>query len=210
MAYTDDSSQTTKANTVNPNKKLSSLNSNIFTMLAAFCGVVFGVLGSLGFVTSYIHSELANQTASISHVISARNADSVTACTVPGGGGGASVTTASASSPASASVTPGLGGGGGAGGGGGTSFVSQLVNGAFAPSTGTISNTGQGSSNQVNSTQTANMNVTNNNNLTAVNVNPQTAVSGNTTSNNNTTTSGTGSGDSSNSSNTNVTYNVNN
>lgn len=209
MAYNDDSSQTIKANTVNPNKKLSSLNSNIFTMLAAFCGVVFGVLGSLGFVTSYIHSELASQTASISHVISARNADSITACTVPTGGGGASVQTASASSPASTSVTPGLGSGGG-GAGGGTSFVSQLVNGAFAPSTGTISNTGQGSSNQVNSTQTANMNVTNNNNLTAVNVNPQTATSGSSTANNNTTSGGNGSGDSSNTSNTNVTYNVNN
>ena len=209
MAYNDDPSQTTKANTGNPNKKLSSLNSNIFTMLAAFCGVVFGVLGSLGFVTSYIHSELASQTASLSHVISARNADVVTSdqCVVPSGAAGSGGGVQTAAAPAS--FTPGQGSGGGGQGGGGNTFVHKLVNGVFTAS-GTISNTGQGSTNEVNTTQTANMTVTNNNNLSFTNNNPQTATSGTSTANNNTTAGGNGSGDSSNTSNTNVTYIVNN
>lgn len=202
-------SQVETQSTTNSNKHVSPLKNNAFTMLASFTGVVFGVLGSLGFVTSYLHSALANQTAALNRTLSVRNADLTSQCVssssaATSGGSGAGVQTASA-------VTPGMGAGGGAGSGagGGNSFVHQLTNGVLT-STGTISNTGQGSSNQVNSTLNANMTVHNENNLSATNNNPQVATSGSAQSNQNTTGGSADSGDSGNSSSSSFSYTVNN
>lgn len=201
-------SQVETANTPNYNKQQTPLKNNAFTMLASFTGVVFGVLGSLGFVTSYLHTQLADQTAALNRSLGMRNADLTSQCTgtsspAGAGAGGASVQTASAS-------TPGKGGGGGAGqGAGGNTFVHKLVNGVLT-SNGTISNTGQGSTNTVSSNLTATTTVTNTNTLTATNNNPQVAVSGSATSNNNTTGGAANSGDSDNNSSTTFSYTVNN
>lgn len=173
----------------------SAFKGHIYTMGAAFAGVIFGVLGSMGFVGSYLNSQFAAQTAALDKRIVA---------TAP-----ASVTTDGCYGTSTASVEPthkvakaahsadhagmvggrggdapaphgnnGGGSGGGRGGGSSTPFVNQLIK-------GSISNVGPNSSATINASNEFNYTVTNNNDVNVSNNNNQTAVSGSATNNNN-------------------------
>jgi cytoskeletal protein RodZ len=216
-----------------PNKKTnkSKFNNSLFlTLSVAMFGVIVGVLGALGFVGSYLHSQLAAENSSLSHQIDSlkTNLDirpaSYTAAL--GGSGQCSLPTSSTSSSAQSSVTPAPA----------vvtasavaptpsyytstnvtptpakavTPFVQKLINGQFT-TTAAISNTGPESHNAVTTTNTATMNVTNNNDLSVTSSNPQTTVSGNASETNNTTAGSATTGNSSNTSNTKLDISINN
>lgn len=202
------STQTTaKANIA----KLPLLKDHVYTMVAAFAGVVFGVLGSLGFIGGYMHSQFAQQTAALSHVAMANASD--TMCV---GSSSASGAASSANKPATAVTTSsskpstgggmggGMGGGGSQPGGSGHNFWVSQVGG------GSISYTGQGSKNIIATQNTATYTEDNHNNVGVTNLNFQGASSGNATSKDNTTSGNTASGKASNNNSTSTDVNISN
>lgn len=208
MAHSVDSTQTNTA---------SVFKSHVYTMAAAFVGVIFGVLGSMGFIGNYLQSQFAAQNASLSkQLVSAAPASNLTGtCYNPGGSGGSgsgNALTASAvggkgaGSVGSGGVTSPNGGGKGGGssnGGGKSTFVSQLIN-------GSISNTGPNSSNKITASNSYSSTVTNTNNVSASNDNKQTANSGDATVTDNTTGGSATSGDATNHNSTNTMIKIEN
>lgn len=166
---------------------------HVYTMAAAFVGVVLGVLGSMGFMANYLQSQFAAQTSALDkRLVSVAPTATYNACVVPSGSGsGAGAAKAAAATPLAA-VTPetgGKGGDGGSGGGGTTPpFVSQLIN-------GTISNTGPRSNNSITASNTYTSTTTNNNDVNVSNTNVQFAGSGAATSGGNTEGGSAQSGD---------------
>lgn len=175
--------KTAKANSAKQTNQLSVFRNHVYTMVAAFVGVVFGVLGSLGFVGSYMHSQFANETASLSHqIVSMMPSDMTTsACTVPAGSTGsgsggvkpAVVTAAHITPTNNASAPSGNGNNGGAPAGNSShnSFVSQMVS-------GTISDNGRNSTNNLTQKVSNTETTTNTNTITTMNFNDQSAHSG--------------------------------
>lgn len=214
--------------------KSSGSASLLLTSSAAFLGVVIGVMGSLGFVGNYLHTQFANENAALSHQISSLKTNlsayktaaftssgtSSGQCTIPSASTANNVVTPSVSQqpslitasslkqiptttslPSSTvtkvppiSVYP---------------FVQELSNGHFT-TTGTVSDTGYASNNNVTTNNAATQKVTNDNNLSINLSNPQTSTSGSSTVKNNTSSGSTTSGNTSNTSTTSLDVKVQN
>lgn len=182
--------------------------SHVYTMIAAFAGVVFGVLGSLGFISNYMQSQFAAQTAAIDKRLVSFSPSSTYAgaCVAPstmaGGYGSGGVSGSGHAAVMPSSTTPSTGGKGAGGGSGGDGhvptnpqqpkpskpFVSQLIS-------ANISNTGPRSTNTVNASNSYTSTVTNNNTVDVENDNDQAAFSGDATSTGNTTAGAASTGD---------------
>lgn len=193
-----------------PQMQLAALRGHIYTMAAAFAGVILGVLGSLGFVGSYLHAEFASENAALSKKIvsMAPTSEVTSACVAPSGSGkSGSSNKPAAVQTASAPMNGGNGGGnngGGKGGGGGQlPSVTQLVN-------GSIKDTGPNSTNTITATNTNTTTVTNNNFVDVTNASAQNASSGNATVKNNTNGGAADSGNASNQHNSNTSISIEN
>ncbi len=193
-----------------PNQTVA-FKGHVYTMAAAFAGVIFGVLGSMGFVGTYLDSQFAAQTAALDkRIVAAAPASSTTVdgCYGTSSASTAPTTTASAkvghAVAASAMPAAQVGGRGaeeavkpsGHNGGSSAPFVNQLIS-------GSISNTGPGSTATINATNNFNYTQTNNNNVNVSNSSNQTSSTGSATTSNNTNAGSSTSGDSDN---TNATH----
>ena len=221
-------SQKEKANTLNHNKQLSLIRNNLLTMVAAFTGVALGVLATFGYMSSYLHSQLANQTAAITHkIVSMRPADLTSSqiaaltpndvsniCGVPtatttaiagnivaSAGKLTPATTPTSTTTPTTPITPS---------GPSTTFISKLVSGVFGPEKISISNTGTGSTNTVKATNDVTTTVSNNNEFNLTTNNQQTSNSGSVNSSQNTTAGSSTSGSATNNNATSMSINVNN
>lgn len=168
---------------------MPAFKNHVYTMAAAFVGVVFGVIGSMGFITNYMQSQFAAQTAALDQrLVSFRPAASVSdMCYAPndqaGGRGGYFETAAMPTSGGQgvAVLPDGKGGGGDDGDSKPTTpFVQQLIN-------GSITNTGPGSTNTIAASNNYSSTVTNNNSVKVNNTSSQTANSGDAVTSHNTT-----------------------
>ncbi|MGH7142065.1 MAG: hypothetical protein ACREF5_01150 [Candidatus Saccharimonadales bacterium] len=196
-------------NTKTPNSKYTNkkpiLGSSLFTFVTAFMGVVIGVGASLAVVMPMVHSEFADQSRALSQkIVAMAPAADTLSCVQPsttastGQVLGASTIAATYTAPKnhpSASSTV---------------FVSKLVSGVFANTTGTISNTGPNSKNVIATTNINKTTVTNDNNIVVSNSNHQSANSGNASVQNNTTAGAANSGNTSNDNDTSTTVDINN
>lgn len=217
MAHTTELSPDTNSPNVNTYKQLNPVRMHLFTLFAAFTGVVIGVLASVGFVSTYIHGQLAQQTASLSHQIvqlrdaALYNSSGSGVCVAPsstsGSGAGGLMTAAAVTGSSS---TPASGGKGGGSGNSSTTFIKKLVGGNYVNNTAKVSNTGPDSTNTV-SFQTSNTTTVNNtNSFSYSNSNNQHATSGDAEVDDNTTGGNATSGDATNTNVNNVTYKVEN
>ena len=220
-------SQKEKPNNPNHNKQLSLVRNNLLTLAAAFAGVTLGVLATFGYMSSYLHSQLANQTAAITHqIVSLRPADLTSAVSGLSSNGGAGVcglpaatTTAVAGNivasageltstitPTPPTVptppTPPTGPS--------TTFISKLVSGILGPEQLSISNTGTNSNNTIKANNEVTTTVTNTNDFNISSSNTQTSTSGSATTSQNTSGGSSTSGSSTNSNATSMSINVNN
>ncbi len=227
-------SQKEKANTSNQHKQLSLLKNNLYTMIAAFSGVALGVLATFGYMSSYLHSQLASQTAAINHqIVSMRPADLTSAqagltsntganiCAAPLG---STVATAAAgnifasagqltpaqSTTTTSTTTPSTPSAPVTPAGPTTTFVSKLVSGILAPENLTISNTGTSSKNTITASNQVETTLSNTNDINLSTSNSQTSSSGSATTTQNTTGGSATSGSSTNNNSTSMSVDVNN
>lgn|GEM_PF-6529351 len=210
MAQSVKSAKTAKKTTKNSNQQVLMMKNHLFTMIAAFAGVVFGVVGSLGFMANYIHSEFATETANLkSQVVKmVPSADVTTStCSVPSSGGTgsgsntSSVVTATAPANSSTWTPPAQGGKGG----GDVSIGNQ-----WTKDSGSISNTGPDSTNKISFVAKNTTTVTNTNNVNVSSNNSQSAGSGSANVSGNTTGGSATSGEATNTNNTSVSLSVDN
>lgn len=183
--------------------KTLQLKGHVFTMLAAFAGVVLGVLGSMGFVSNMLQSQFAAQNAQLGkQLVSVSPASDVNACAVPSsssasaGGRGGDEAVATAGPSGASSETGGKGadqGGGGNGGGRGADvpFVNQMIS-------GSLTNTGPDSTNTINASNNFSYKEVNNSDVKVTNDNHQRASSGDATVSGNANGGSAGSGQASN------------
>ena len=223
-------SQKEKANTPNHHKQLTLLRNNVYTMIAAFSGVALGVMATFGYMSSYLHSQLASQTAAITHkIVSMRPADLTSAqiaaltpndyaniCAVPSttavasaGSGifasaGKLTPATTPTTPTTTPTTPSTPVGPT------TTFVSKLVSGIFGPENLSISNTGTSSKNVINASNEVKTTVSNENDINISTSNNQTSNTGSASSTQNTTAGSSTSGSATNNNSTSMTLNVNN
>jgi hypothetical protein len=181
---------------------LLAFKGHVYTMMAAFAGVVLGVLGSMGFVSNMLQSQFAAQNAAMEkRLVAVAPASDMTACygtsaastTGDVGGKGAEVAAAEphheVGGKGADTSTPATGGKGAD-----MPFVNQMIN-------GSITNTGPDSHNTINASNTFNYSSTNNNNVNVSKNNNQSATSGsaNTSSNTDAGSSQSGNADNHNS-----------
>jgi hypothetical protein len=205
------------------NKNKSTPSGNVaLTFSVALFGVIVGVLGSLGFIGSYLHTQFNNENLAFSHQIAAlkTNMSFRPAAYTAATDGTCSIPSSSVVTPTSvvvppkvlpsavltAAVTPTTS----------TSktstvypFVQKLTTGVFT-TTGTISDTGPQSTNQVTTNNTATTTVTNNNNISVQSSNPQTSKSGSSSVVNNTNAGSSTTGSASNTSDTSFDFKIQN
>jgi hypothetical protein len=194
-----------------PRTQLSMFRGSIIALGAAIAGVVAAVPLTLAAVMPMVRQQIAADTAGLtSRTLQVQPAADTLSCVQPtqasAGTGGQVLGASTTQQP----TTPG--GGKGAGSGGGTPttvFVKKLVNGVFT-SSGTISNTGPGSSNSITTHQTATTTVTNDNDISVTNLNHQDSSSGDAEVEGNTTGGSATTGDASNTNSSNFDLTVSN
>ena len=178
----------TSVNSLQPETKTSpviALKGHVYTMLAAFAGVVLGVLGSMGFVSNMLQSQFAAQNAALDkRIVATAPASDVNSCygtSSASGGAGKSADKMAVAAPHEQAGGKGADEqpAGGKGGDAHAPFVNQLIS-------GSISNTGPNSSNSINATNNFNYTAVNNNNVGVTNSNTQTSTSGSSSVSNNT------------------------
>lgn len=193
--------------------KHPQIHNNLLTFSAAFMGVVIGVVAAFAVIMPMVRSEFAAQSKQLSQKLVSMVPASTTlsSCVQPGNGsttsggsGGGQVLGASAMMPPAGQ--PNEQGQQGSG----PTFVSKLVSGVFATTTGTISDTGPNSVNKITTTNTNTTTVTNDNNISVSNNNEQSANSGNASVKENTTAGAATTGNAANSNTSATTVNINN
>jgi hypothetical protein len=193
--------------------KQPQIRNTLLTFSAAFTGVVIGAVAAFAVIMPMVRSEFAAQSRQLSQKLVSMVPASTTlsSCVQPGTGLGSTTSGGSGGQVLGAStVMPPAGQNNQQGSGSGTSFVSKLVSGVFATTTGTISDTGPGSKNVIATTNTNTTTVTNNNDVKVINSNEQSASSGNATVNDNTNAGGATSGNTANTNSSSTTVNINN
>ncbi len=186
------------------------MRNTLLTFSAAFMGVVIGVVAAFAVIMPMVRSEFADQSRQLSQKLVSMVPASTTlsSCVQPSSGAGAGAGTGQVLG--ASAVMPPAGHHHGAPQGPTTSFVSKLVSGVFATTTGTISDTGPNSTNEITTTNTNTTTVTNDNNIEISNNNVQLGGSGDASVKNNTTGGSATSGNTDNSNSSSDTVNINN
>ena len=190
--------------------KQPQIRNNLLTFSAAFMGVVVGVVAAFAVIMPMVRSEFAAQSRQLSQRLVSMVPASTTlsSCVQPSSG---AATPSGAGQVLGASVVmPPAGHNQQGPQGPSTVFVSKLVSGVFATTTGTISDTGPQSVNKITTTNTNTTTVNNDNDVKVINSNDQSASSGDAKVNDNTNAGGANSGNTSNSNSSSTTVNINN
>ncbi|HUD06788.1 MAG TPA: hypothetical protein VMR34_02775 [Candidatus Saccharimonadales bacterium] len=188
----------------------------LFNLMWVGSGILVGVIASLSVVLPSIKSDLATDVGSLAskNVLIRPVDDALTTsgvCTTPSGVSGPSTPgSTSSTSPAAQAVTAALSPSGSSTSAPGTQLVSKLVSGIFANESGSISNTGPGSTNKIAETNTNTTTVTNTNDIDVSSNNSQSGQSGSSNVSGNTTGGNATSGGLTNSNSDDYTFNINN
>ena len=191
--------------------KQPQIRNTLLTFSAAFMGVVVGVVAAFAVIMPVVRSEFAAQSKQLSQRLVSMVPASTTLSSCVQPSSGASTPSGAGQVLGASTVMPPAGSQGQSGPQGpSTVFVSKLVSGVFATTTGTISDTGPQSVNKITTTNTNTTTVNNNNDVKVINSNDQSASSGDAKVNDNTNAGGANSGNTSNSNSSSTTVNINN
>ncbi len=179
-----------KSKALNTNKIILPLRNHVYTVVAAFIGVAMGVAGSVGFLTSAIHSQMAADTAALRNQLTSIRAAGYTyglssasnplTCVEPSTTTAAAVTTSitppstqptmpptpqTTTTPPSTPSTP-------------QTFIHKIISGVLNKQVANLSNTGPNSYNKIEQSNTVTTSVSNTNDVNLVNNNSQSTSSG--------------------------------